>query len=284
MNKVIDFIRWLRSNFFYITIAIFVFLYIWWFRLNPPVSGPGEQATAPFHFGLILLTIYGFIIGVLKLSQHRPFLKSVSFVMAFLFLVVNVLFVNAYLPRIKASAHFGNNTYYITSNLPFFECCGYYQFTKWQSMFQYESNFYIYTMPPVRFIYDKTTDEVSLVDVSGDFETLYETFGKSNRSYEGYAKLGNHLYYASAKCDRIEKGFCEAWIYVLYQCDLDNTSCKMLPIEYTTTLDGWGDLQARESTKEIDFYFDAGIWSDAILIYTYGDSPRCFVDGCSITK
>lgn len=284
MNKVANLIRWICANFFYLTIAIFVLLYSWWFRLNPIVSGPGEQAAAPLIFGLILLLIYGFIIGILKLSQHHRFIKALFFVMATFFLAANTLLVYFYLPRLQASAEFGKTTYYITSNLPFLECCGYFQFTEWQDIFHYESNFYTYNMPQVKFIYDKTTDEVSLIDVSEGVEKLYETFGKSNRSYEGYAKLGNHLYYASAKCNRNEKGSCETWTYILYQCELDNTSCRVLPIEYATGRDGWVNLQANESTNEIDFYFDPYFSANETLIYTYGKSSRCFADGCSIIK
>ena len=285
MNKVVDLIGWVRSNFLYLTITFFVLLYIWWFRLNPIVFAPGELASDPLIFGLALLFIYIFIIGLMKFSQKRSFVRALSYVIAVLFFAVNTLFVYVYFPRLEASTHFGKTTYFITSNFPFLECCGYHQFTKWEGIFQYESNFYGYNMPQVKFIYDKKTEEVSLVDVSEGFEKLYETFGKSHRSYEGYAKLETHLYYSSAKCNRNKEGVCETWTYVLYQCEMDNTSCTLLPIEYTTGSDGWVNLQANEATEEIDFYFESHYSTDdETLIYTYGQSPRCFVDGCIIIK
>jgi hypothetical protein len=285
MNKVTDFLRWVSSNFFYITIAVLISLYVWWFRLNPIVSGPGEQAAAPLIFGLILLLIYIFSVGMLKLLHRHLFIRAVFFLIAIFFLATNVVLTFFYFPRLQASARFGNTTYYITSNLPFLECCGYHQFTKWEGMSHYESNFYRYNMPQVKFIYDKKTDEVSLVDVSEGFEKLYETFGKSHRSYEGYAKLGNRLYYSSAKCNRNEEGVCETWTYILYQCELDNTSCIVLPIEYTTGMDGWVNLQTNLSRNEIEFYFEKYFSADdGTLIYTYGQSPRCFADGCSLVR
>jgi len=284
MNNVNDFKRRVSFSFFYITIAVLIFLYTWWFRLNPIVFGPGEQAAAPLIFGLILISVYGFSVGVVKLLYNNCSIKALFFAIAIFFLVTNAVFLFYYFPRLQASARFGETTYYITSNHPFLECCGYFQFTKWESVFHYESNFYIYNMPPVQFIYDKKTDEVSLVDVSDGFERLYETFGKSHRSYEGYAKLVNHLYYSSAKCNRDGYGDCATWTYILYQCNLDNTSCSVLPIEYTTERNGWSSLQANESTKEINFYFESYFPPDEILIYTYGQSPQCFIDGCSIVR
>lgn len=185
MNKVTKLVKWASSNFFYLTIAVFIFLYISWFRLNPIVSGPGEQAATSLIFGLILLLIYGFIIAMLKLSQHHLVLKAPLFVAAIFFLAVNTVFVYFYIPRLQASAQFGKATYHITSNLPFLECCEYFQFTKWEGMFHYESNFYRHNMPQVKFIYDKKTDEVSLIDVSEGFEKLYETFGKSHLLFLG---------------------------------------------------------------------------------------------------
>jgi hypothetical protein len=85
MNKVTDFLRWVSSNFFYITIAVLIFLYMGWFRLNPIVSGPGEQAAAPLIFGLILLLIYIFSVGMLKLLQRHIFIKALFVVIAVFF-------------------------------------------------------------------------------------------------------------------------------------------------------------------------------------------------------
>lgn len=284
MNKVAKLIKWIRANFFYLTIALFIFLYIWWFRLNPIVFGLGEQASDPFIFGLFLLIIYGFTIGILKLSKFHSYVKALSLVMAILFLVINTVFVIIYLPQIKATGKFGGNTYYITSNFPFLDCCGYHQITKWQGIFHYESNFFGYNLPPVKFIYDSKMDEVSLVDISGDSEELYETFGKSPRYYEGYAQLENHLYYVSTSCNLTKENLCGTYTYVLYQCELDNTLCTGLPMEYTGD-DGSVNLQVNESTKEIDFYLEPYPYNEpGILIYTYGQPPRCFVNGCYIIK
>src|SRR3972149_1597014 len=84
MNKAVNFIKWIRVNFFYLTIALFIFLYIWWFRINPIVFGPGEEANAPFIFGFLLLLVYGFIVGILKVSKSHSFLKAISILLAIL--------------------------------------------------------------------------------------------------------------------------------------------------------------------------------------------------------
>ncbi|MBK9924377.1 MAG: hypothetical protein IPP66_03715 [Anaerolineales bacterium] len=285
MDKIIHIFKWVRSNFFYLTFTVFLLLYIWWFRLNPIVFDPGEQANAPLIFGLILLSIYGFIIGLLRFLQNYLFIRVAFFIMAILFLTANSLFVFFCIPQPIASARFGNDTYYVTSNPPFLECCSYYQFTKWEGIFHYESNFFGYHVPQVKFIHDKKTNEVSLVDVSEGFEKLYKTLEKSHQSYEGYAKLENHLYYYSVTCNSSEDWICETRTYMFYQCELDNTSCNALPIEYTTGMNGQGNLQANESSKEIKFYFMSPVsGDDRILILSYGESPACFVDGCSVVR
>ena len=281
MNKVANFIRWVLYNFFYLTFAILVFLYIWWFRLNPIVSGPGEQAAPPLIFGLILLSTYGFIIGMLKLSQNHLFIKALFLLMAIFFLAVNAVLVLFYLPRLQASAHFGKTTYYITSNLPFLECCGYHQFTEWQGFLRYESSFFGYNVPQLKFIYDEKMNEVSLVDVSEGSEQLYMTLGEHSLSYAGYAQLDTHLYYISTVCNLDEERLCGTWTYILYQCELDNTLCTRLPIEYTGD-DRSVNLKTNGVTEEIEFYLESYFSDARELIFTYGEHPRCFVEGCSI--
>jgi hypothetical protein len=50
------------------------------------------------------------------------------------------------------------------------------------------------------------------------------------------------------------------------------------------------DVEADESTNEIQIIFkddfDAGKreFGEEILIYTYGDNPRCYVEGCEILE
>lgn len=283
MSKVVNFLRWVFSDIFYITITAFVCSYIWWFRLNPFVFGPGEQASDPLIFGLILFFIYIFTIGIMKFSQKDSFVKALSHVLAVLFLVINALFVFVYLPRLRASAHFGKATYYITSNFPFLECCGYHQFTEWQGI-HYESNFFAYSLPPLKFIYDKKSSEVSVVKIYGFSEQLYVTLGQQRRYYKGYAHLGDHLYYGSMKCDRRQEHNCEAWTYFLYQCALDNTLCIKLPVEYIGS-EGWINLEANELRNEVLFYVEFDPSPDlGTLIYIHGQHPRCFVEGCSINK
>jgi hypothetical protein len=283
MNKVVYFIRWVCSDLFNLTIATLILLYLWWFRLNPFVFGPGEQASDPLIFGLVLLLIYIFIVGVMKFSRQGSFVRALSYVLAVLLSAINTLFMFFYLPRLQASARFGNTTYYITSNSPFLECCGYHQFTDWQGI-HYESDFFAYSLPSLKFIYDEKSSEVSVVKIYEDSEQLYVTLGQPRRYYEGYAQFRNQLYYGSMKCNRRQAYSCESWTYSLYQCALDNTSCTKLPVEYTGS-EGWINLQANELTDEIQFYIEFEISPDpGTLIYTYGQHPRCIVEGCSINE
>lgn len=283
MNKGVDFVKCVRLNFQNSTIAVLILLYIWWFRLNPFAFGPGEQASDPLIFGLILLFIYVFVIGRMKFSHEDSLVRAHSYGFAVLLFAINALFLFVYLPRVRASAHFGNTTYYITSNFPFLECCGYHQFTEWQGI-HYDSDFFAYSLPPVKFIYDEKSSEVSLVDISENSERLYVTLGQPRRYYDGYAKLEHYLYYISAICNRNGQKYCDTWSYFLYRCELDNKLCTRLPIEYTDNDDDFVILEANEMTGDIEFYLETYFGNPKELIFTYGEHPRCFVEGCSVLE
>jgi hypothetical protein len=282
MNKVVSFIKWVCSDFLKLTTGGLILLYIWWFRLNPFAFGPGEQASDPLIFGLVLLLVYIVITGIVMFSQKYSFVKAISYVLAVLLLAINALFVFVYLPRIEASAHFGKTTYYITSNFPFLECCGYHQFTEWQGI-HYDSGFFAYNLPQLKFIYDEKSNEVSLVDISEGSEQLYATLGQQHRDYDGYAKLGNYVYYGSLKRIPTNEEFDWTYHFSLYRCELDNTSCIRLPMEYISEYDGYIKLYANEITKEIYFYREPTSYTlPEELVYIYSEHPRCYVDGCHI--
>lgn len=72
-------------------------------------------------------------------------------------------------------------------------------------------------------------------------------------------------------CDKVD--------YVLYECSLDFTGCRSLSIKYTSYYDDYFlELGELEQTGEIAL-FDASKQPSS-LIFTYGEHPRCYVEGC----
>lgn len=127
---------------------------------------------------------------------------------------------------------------------------------------------------------DEQKKEVSLIDPRG----LRYTDGLNPRSYSAPgAQLGNHLYYLSEKCNNLNyNGLyqCETYTVIPYKCNLDNKSCDPLPFRI-------------ESRYEPDFYWDEdGIKNEVLLldndgetlIFTYGEHPQCYAEGCEILQ
>jgi len=132
-----------------------------------------------------------------------------------------------------------------------------------------------------KLIYDKVKSEVSIID--SDYEMgMAFTYGKNPRIYDGRAvEFGDHVYQLSIKyeygiCGNTDCGI-DAYIYTMYECNSDYTSCDMLPIQYRQT-SVWGvRLNVNKDTNEIEAYD-----LDNMLIFTYGESPTCYVDDCVI--
>jgi hypothetical protein len=127
---------------------------------------------------------------------------------------------------------------------------------------------------------DEQKKEVSLIDPRG----LRYTDGLNPRSYSAPgAQLGNHLYYLSEKCKNLNYSGpyqCETHTVIPYKCNLDNKSCDPLPFRI-------------ESRYEPDFYWDEDEIKnevslldsdDETLIFTYGEHPQCYAEGCEILQ
>jgi hypothetical protein len=239
------------------------------------------QANSAFIFGILLLLTYAFTIGMLKILKNHPNINAIFFVMAILSLSVNTLFASMYFPYMVASAQYGENTYYLTSNNPFLECCGYYQITKWQGRVHYESFFYGYNLRR-RYSSAKMKEVGLMENFTENSRKVYITIGQECQYYRRYdpelgTQLGKHLYYYDySECTVRTENIFEISNFFIYECELDKTLCTKL-MRYTTEYDeGVVDLEVNKLTNEVDFYLGTK------LIYTYGQHPHCLVDGCSI--
>lgn len=133
---------------------------------------------------------------------------------------------------------------------------------------------------PLHLMKDETTNpneiNVTWTSYDGKATVLEYTYGGRPRYYDYPAQLKNHLYYL-AYYDKPET---KSNTYLLYECKLDNTSCRQLPIKY----EGFGylrDTVANETTGEVSVFIDNEM-NQNTLIFTWGEQPHCYVKGCEI--
>jgi hypothetical protein len=234
-----------------------------------------------------VMTIALAIYPAIKITQKPPskskILSVVLFVITLPILGINILYFVSYYPAVLDKAEFGNFKYYISSgiDMDFHSHLTFYKCKKWG--FYCIDLYRTYDRQDFeKIIIDKTENEVSAISNGRDSRLVY-TDGKNPRLYEGYPEqLGNHIYQVSTDYESTNCGnrYCDQIIYTLYECNLDYKSCNSLPIQYTESYDGVPNLIANETTNEISAY---DIY-DETLIFTYGEHPRCYVEGCKILK
>ena len=139
---------------------------------------------------------------------------------------------------------------------------------------------------------DKThNNEVNVTYAGADGITrLIYTNNTPNLNYDDPVQLGNYFYYL-ADYSNLEP---RSRTYLLYQCNLDNTGCFRLPFEYleieveNSTEFDIIEAEADESKNEIkvifkkDFDISTMKFAEEVHIFTYGEHPRCYVEGCEI--
>ncbi len=241
------------------------------------------------YIGLFLLFSY-IVYSLIRLLQKHHNLKNFYALATVMLFLANWHQVYDYMPDVYKTVTFNGATYYITWNdEPEHE--DYVQLTKRRGVFDYETYVLMYKRSPeMKFLIDEKAKEVSVVIVYSN--ELSYTDSTPPRFYEEGSSVqsSNHRYYASSKYVKdisCYGGFtCQVLTYTLYECELDNTGCRLLPFEYTTG-DGGGDstLEVNEATNEINFYLGMGEYPfKKTLIYTYGSNPQCHIDGCVITN
>jgi hypothetical protein len=191
------------------------------------------------------------------------------------------------LPTVMDKTKISNTTYYLTGELETFDIHAFHRLYKCNN-----SSFLCEQTPfqagggasfqPLHLMIDKTTNpneiNVTWTSYDGKATVLEYTYGTQPRYYDYPAQLNNHLYYLAYN----DKPNSTSTAYLLYECELDNTSCKQLPIKY----DGFGylrDTVADEKTGEVNVFIDNQINQDT-LIFTWGEHPRCYVEACEILE
>jgi hypothetical protein len=273
MEKAKNIFRWIYRNFFFISFATFFPFYVRRFWLLPSKEG--------LFSGIIWIFILVCIAVILRIKKYPSWMVISLFVYFIFFSAANVLNIYFNVLRIDDYAKYNGVRYYIVSYPHYFDPpWRIYNFTEWSGLFRFKSQQIDHAGLKIR--YDEKMGLVSLVSIGFDGqEQLVFTDSDPPREYGHiFAQNNRNLYYISPQCNQGDDGyFC---IYTLYQCEMDNTSCVLIPFRYTSR-ETYAYLKFNETTDEIDVYI-APTFGDDFLIYSYGDHPRCYVDGCEILE
>ena len=289
MKKLKGFSIWLSKNLFLVSSTMLGIIYVRWFQIIPielnknNFFGPSYRASNPFIVGVILFSTYIFLATATWFAKNHQTSRVFILTPTILVFCVELIFTWIFFPSQPKSARCNETTYYISKyrSLPDPQW-SYWQLTKWKGITNYETHF-IGNSGISKIICDETNKQANIVNGPG---VLIETDGEKPRRFDNYAwaELKDSQYFLASECNNWESGACESASYVLYECKLDYTACNPLSIKYTDYFNRQLILEENKSTNEISLYDDYEDNPNRILIFTYGENPRCYVDKCEILK
>lgn len=285
MDRFYEKTRWVLRNFFPLTLLFFAICYLRWLQLTPVHfwKESGDEETA-IQIGSLLFSLYFLLSLLISLLKKRQTTQKVLISFGLLAFWANVQYLLLYTPKLENNIIYNDVTYYITSNRqsPFGYGPGYYQLSKWRKNLTHESIFFGYSGGPFKIIYDTEHGEVNFVN-SYDMMVYTDKDREYSRGYEIGYQLDGHYFYPSSECISWVDGDCSVNSYTFYCCNLNNTSCMKLPVQYSGYYAFDINFEPNKAKNETDVYFDIGSYPGTrTLIFTYGDHPRCYVEGCEI--
>lgn len=231
----------------------------------------------------IILASYPVLSILRQPSSRNKSLSLLMFVVTLPTLALNIMYFVSYFPKVVDKLEFGGFKYYILSeiDMDYHSNRSFYKCAKWS--LQCDVPYSTYSRQDFKkIIVDKEKNEVSAISSEPDSRLVF-TYGENSRLYEGYPEqLGDHVYqmstdYGNRKCGVAS---CDIYIYTLYECKSNYTSCNPLPIQYTRDYEVTIVLNANAIANEIDAYDNY----DDTKIFTYGKHPQCYVEGCMILE
>jgi hypothetical protein len=225
-------------------------------------------------FGIVLISV----ITYKKLSRQNKE-QAVFFLITLPIFALAVFNFVAYCPTIWAAEEFEGYRYYVIeefwdythSDTHFYKC----------KILSFQCNLLEWTnYGNSGILIDEQKKEVSLIDPRG----LRYTDGLNPRRYNlPGTQLGDHLYYLSEKCNNFNyNGLyqCETYTFIPYECNFDNKSCDPLPIKIESRYESdfyWDEDETKNEVRLLDS-------DDETLIFTYGEHPQCYAEGCEILQ
>ena len=286
------------TNVFIIAVFVLGVVYFIWMRFRIPLVFYINNYRYIGYIGALVFYIsYVFIIPMMYFSQIsiQSFkISKIGILRAVMFLTTTLLCCISSaalpsLPRVLDKTELSNTTYYLTGELEVLDVHAFHRLYKCNnsSFLCEQTPFYAgegSSFLPLHLMIDKTTnpDEINVTRTSYDGESTFleYTYGTHPRYYDYPVQLNDHLYYLAHYRYTVYRP--ESTTFVFYECKLDNTSCKKLPVQY----EGFGifrDTTINETTGEISVFIDDEVGQDT-LIFTWGENPQCYVQDCEILE
>jgi hypothetical protein len=281
MEKIKRGFNWALKNFLLISTIIFLALYARWFLLIPSIQLL-VIVTSWVLANLILIII-------IRRSKNRTLLKTAALIVwIFLFAITSLESFSVFLfsnPKVIDSGIYNRTVYLLVAyhNDATTYSPDHHNLTKWYGLFRFETQYVDFTSGHARLFYDKKLGIVNIV--AHDEETGKEWLIFADTDLPRHYTLRgisseNYRFYPSVECIEYTSNTCMTHKHMIYQCELDNTGCTPLPFQFTGK-DDYAYIELNEATQEYEFYIWPNI-GDEFLVYSYGDHPRCYVEGCEI--
>jgi hypothetical protein len=280
VEKIKIVFKWIWRNLFFIIIAIFLLFHMRWFQIAPTEFTDFPGPDRGNRFGLFLLIICCALALPLRYVKAHNCLRTFLAIPLVFFMSLDFLILQEYMPTVGDTARYNGTSYYIIYYGQFLDPqWRYSQLTKRHGLFNYESHIMPNDAWGGKFIIDEKMNAVNIVTRYGDFDLLVYTDSKPPREYErSVERFEDRLIYIATKYNSSN----DTYTYTLYKCEQDNTSCVHIPFEYMSGI-YFPYLQVNQTTGELDFYIGGYPNRDSgTLVYSYGDHPRCYVEGCKI--
>jgi len=269
--------------------------YFLWVLARVPLILYVKGYNAVSYIGLLILIVTCGAVIVQLFRQPSKLFKALGIALLSITCPINCLSIaaTAALPTILDKANINGITYYLVEEPEALDVHVYYSL--------YKCTAFGFKCSPTSFYWGPTTGDIDLylMQDKNNPNEIYVVkqhyynnssdlmYSDGTRSIHYYypvsTQLGNHLYYlAYAKVPNLiyQERF---RIYMLYQCNLDNTNCARLPFQFESG-GIFTNIEANDATNEINVFIDDDVNQDTLIYtYTYGDEPRCYVDGCVIT-
>ncbi len=279
-------LKYTTLKLFYYSIMVFLIAFIFWQILTP-----AQDLYDNFSLGLILFFLFCLFTFLAWKTQSHSIFGSLFFWPASLFWLILFMFMLNSYPSIEDITYQNKTVYILTYNKDFWQPQYYgFQVTRWAWGTLPETSWLSERNGDMQFVYD--AERKTMLVVSTYHRLAYMDDRVSRQTTEGYTwtEFENQLYFVSINCNwKEDSRSCDPYTYSIAKCDLDLTTCENLPFQYK---DRYADpyLEVNKENKELNFILEFAdppyglgerTLSD-VKIYTYGDHPRCYVEGCKI--
>lgn len=279
------FIRWVIDNFFILLLVVYSLLYARWFIVSPIDKPSIDLGT--FAFGLDLLIFSAVIFILWRVFGKHNILRRIFSTIEILFVVLIGFYLLSFMPELEQVASYNGQVYFLTYHREFLgNGMSFPLLAKWDNKLHHSVSGLGDTCCTLRLTYDPLLRVTSVVEITGDTQTLAFADTNPRRFYEQDTQFGDYRYYPSWDCYASAKSLhstCDVFTYTIFRCTLENTGCAQLPFQYTGEYVFEIKMFQDEQNKEINIYFWIGDYPGVrTLIFTYGENSLCHLDGCQL--